>query len=124
MIKIHLKRLLDALDAIADKDDNITDTEVRERMYAVVYNGFIVQTPGYTLPSYYSLYKVKECNEMVRQALTEFISAACKSGSATAEQRFAEFQDDTVLSDGGNDYNCYFGSADNLDQLAGLARPT
>ena len=122
MITIHLKRLLDALDVIAEKDDDLTDTDVRERMYEAVYNGFIVQTPGYTLPSYYSLYKVKECNEMVRQALADFVSAACKSGSATPEQRFAEFQDDTVLSDGGNDYNCYFGSADNLDQLARLTR--
>ena len=120
MIKVHLKRLLTALDAIAAKDDDITDTEVRERLYKAVYNGFIVQTPGYTLPSYYSLYKVKECNEMVREALTEFVSAACKSGAATAEQRFAEFQDDDVLSDSGHDYNWYFGSADSLDQLAGF----
>ena len=67
MIKVHLKRLLTALDAIAAKDDDITDTEVRERLYKAVYNGFIVQTPGYTLPSYYSLYKVKECNEMVER---------------------------------------------------------
>ncbi len=122
MIKIHLKRLLDALDVIDEKDDDLTDTEVRERMYEAVYNGFIVQTPGYTLPSDYYLYKVKECNAMVRQALADFVSAACKSGSATAKQRFAEFQDDTVFSDAGHDYNWYFGSADDLDQLAGFGR--
>ncbi len=123
MIKVQLKRLLDALDAIAEKDDDISDTDVRERMYEAVYRGFILQTPGYTPPTYYSLYKVDECNEMVCQALTEFISAACKSGSATPEQRFAEFQDDTVFSDDGHDYNWYFGSADSLDQLAGFDRP-
>jgi hypothetical protein len=120
VIKAHLKRLLNALDAIAEKDDDITDTEVRELMYKAVYNGFIVQTPGYSCPSYYSLYKVDEGNDMLREALTQFVLAACKSGSATPEQRFAEFQDLAVISDGGRNYDFYFGSADSLDQLMGF----
>jgi hypothetical protein len=118
MIKAALKQLLDRLDAISEKDNDTTDTDVRERMMEAVYNGFFVQTPGYVLPENYSLYKVPECNAQVRQALMEFIAAASKVAAPDPHARFLEFQDDTVLSDGGHDFNWYFGAAESLDDLA------
>jgi hypothetical protein len=122
MIKAALKQLLDRLDVISQKDDDVTDTEVRERMMEAIYNGFLVQTPGYVLPDDYSLYKAPECNALVRQALAEFITEASKTAAAVPHERLQQFQDDSVLSDAGHNFNWYFGTSDSLDDLAGLSR--
>jgi len=70
----------------------------------------------------HSLYKAPECNALVRQALAEFITEASKTAAADPHERFEQFQDDIVLSDGGHDFNWYFGVSDNLDDLAGLSQ--
>jgi hypothetical protein len=52
--------------------------------------------------------------------LTEFIAAAA-SGPADPHERFAQFQDKSVVSDGGRDFNRYFATADSLEDLAVFA---
>jgi hypothetical protein len=121
MIKAALKQLLNCLDAIAEKDDGITDTEVREILVGAIYNGYFVQTPGYVLPKDYSLLNVTKCNRLVRDALADFIAAAAASGPADPHERFAQFQDKSVVSDGGHDFNWYFATADRLEDLAVFA---
>jgi hypothetical protein len=68
MIKAALKQLLNRLEAIGERDDGITDTEVREILVGAIYNGYLVQTPRYVLPKNYSLLKVTKCNKLVREA--------------------------------------------------------
>ena len=121
MIKAALKQLLNRLDSIGEQDNDITDTDVREVLVGAIYNGYFVQTPGYVLPEDYSLFKVKGCNQMVRDALAEFIDAAAASGPADPHERFAQFQDEGVTSDGGHDFNWYFATSDSLEDLAVFA---
>ena len=122
-MKAALKHLLNRLDAIAEEHGEVTDTDVREQMYEAVYHGFIVQTPGYTLPAEFGLFEAPG-NTVVRAALSEFITAACAAGIATAADRFAAFQDESVLSDDGNPYDEYFGHADNFEQLTAVMSPS
>jgi hypothetical protein len=123
MIESALKQLLDRFDAISDSDDDLTDTDVRERLMEAIYNGFLVRTPGYVLPDGYSLFKVPECNALIRQAMAECLAAASKTAAADPHERFLQFQDHSVLSDRGHDFNWYFGASDSLDDLAGLRWP-
>jgi hypothetical protein len=123
MMKAALKHLLNRLDAIAEEHGEVTDTDVREQMYEAVYHGFIVQTPGYTLPGKFGLFE-EDGNTVVRTALSEFIAAACAAGIAAPADRFAAFQDETVLSDDGNPYDEYFGHSDNFEQLTAVMSPS
>src|SRR3982751_1746451 len=106
-MKAALKHLLNRLDAIAEEHGEVTDTDVREQMYEAVYHGFIVQTPGYTLPGKFGLFE-EDGNAAIRAALSEFMPAASAAGIASPADRFAGFQDGSVLSDAGNPYDEYF----------------
>jgi hypothetical protein len=122
-MKDELKNLLDRLEDIANEHEELFDTDVREQMYEAVYHGFIVQTPGYTLPNSFGVFEPAG-NAKVRAALAEFIAAAKQSGPGSSEERFADFQDGTVLSKKGNPYDEFFGHANSFQQLsAAIARP-
>jgi hypothetical protein len=115
-VKEALKKLLDSLEGIASEHEEVTDTDVREQMYEAVFHGFIVQTPGYTLPQSFGMFEPAG-NAMVRAAFAEFIPAANQSGLASPEQRFAAFQDSSVLSRQGNAYDEFFGHAESFQKL-------
>lgn len=124
-MKAELKALLNRLETIAEEHGEVTDTDVREQMYAAVYHGFIAQTPGYELPTEFGLFE-EEGNEAVRSALADFIEAARTAaqgdGLNTAEKRFDGFQDGSVLSDGGSPYDEFFGHSESLKELANAMR--
>ena len=122
-MKTELKRLLNQLDAISNDYEEISDTDVREQMAEAIYHGFIVQTPGYTLPAEFGMFQPAG-DTAVRAALAEFLPAACRAGIPTPQQRFAAFQDASVLSDAGNPYDEYFGHSDSFDELsAAMSKP-
>ena len=120
-MKTTLKSLLDSLDAVSATSAEVTDTDVRERMYQAVYHGFIIQTADYALPSEFGMFQPAG-NSAVRAALADFLPAARTvahdTGLSAPQQRFEAFQDGSVLSTVGNPYDEYFGHADSLEQLS------
>jgi hypothetical protein len=122
-MKTILKQLLNRLDAISNDNGEVGDTDVREQMSEAVYHTFIMQTPGYTLPSEFGMFGPAG-NAAVHAALSEFVAAACGAGLSTPQERFSAFQDSSVLSDAGHPYDEYFGYSDNLDEWsAAMSRP-
>ena len=121
-MKPTLKKLLDKLDAISKDHEEVGDTDVREQMSEAVYHAFIVQTSGYTLPTKFGMFE-SAGDGAARAALSEFMPAACGAGLSTPQDRFAAFQDGSVLSDAGNSYDEYFGHSDSFDELSAAMSP-
>src|SRR4051812_32735979 len=92
-----LKKLLDTLDSIAEEHAEVSDTDVREQMYESVYHGFILQTPGFTLPAVFGMFDPAG-DVAIRAALAEFLSAPRAASFGTPQERFDAFQDGSVLS--------------------------
>ena len=115
-MKTELKHLLDTLDTIAAEHDEVTDTDVREQMYEAVYRGFIIQQPGYVVPSKFGMF-TPAGDELVHRALAEFIPVACAAGPSVPQRRFEAFQDDSVVSGEDHAYDWFFGYSESLEQL-------
>jgi hypothetical protein len=123
-MKATLKKLLDRLDAISKDHEEVGDTDVREQMFEAVYHAFIIQTPRNTLPTKFGMFE-SAGDAAVRAALSEFIPGACNAGLSTPQERFAAFQDGSVLSDASNPYDEYFGHLDSFDELSAvMSRPS
>lgn len=116
-MRIQLSKLLNRLDAILKDHEEVGDTDVREQMYEAVYHGFIVQTVGYSLPAKFGMFEPAG-DAAVRAALAEFVPAACALGISTPQERFAAFQDGSVLSDSGCPYDEYFGHSNSFEELS------
>jgi hypothetical protein len=96
---------------IGEEHEEITDTDIRERMFDVIFQGFIYRTPGYQAPQFYNT-DTPECNVAVRAALTKFIEqanlAADASGLDTPQKRHDAFNAADL------DLDEYFGYSDEL----------
>jgi hypothetical protein len=121
-MKNALRQLLDRLDAIRKDHPELADAEVREMLASAIYHGFVLRTPGYSLPESLGL-NSPEGNAALRIALADFLDAAVPAGARTPEQRFAVFQDPTVESQEGHCYDWYFGYAPSFpDYVAARSR--
>lgn len=107
-----LKALLDRLDLIGSTHHEIYDTECRERMSDVVFNGFIRPVADSQIPDDFGLYSA-DANALVREALANYIDAArdrgMGSGLRSFHDRLASFQDGKVCSNSGSYYDDFFG---------------
>jgi hypothetical protein len=107
-----LLELLHRLEAIEAEHEEIGDTEVRERMGAAVFNGFLKPTPNYQLAESFGMF-TKKANKLVRLALAWFLPAARQAaqqdGLDTFHKRLEAFQNLNVRTEETNDYNDYFG---------------
>lgn len=115
-MKIALRTLLNRLDEIRKEHPELGQRDLRAPLAASIYHGFIIRTPGYSLPESLGLVS-PEGNAAVRIAIAEFLDAAASSGARTPEQRYAAFQDATVESDAGHCYEKYFGYAPSFEAL-------
>ena len=118
-LKTALKKLLNTLDSVPESSEEVKyDVDSTLRLYEVIFHAFIMRTPGYHLPM--TGFWI-DCDAEVREALVDFIAdaglAAEREGLHSPEQRFVAFQDDSVLSDSGNDYCRYFGRAPSFQRL-------
>lgn len=115
-----LKTLLDDLEVIGMEHMEVEDTDVREQMYAVIYHGFIEQTPGAALPDTFGMFE-DEGNRAVKSALRRFLSAAVPEatqlGLTQAKDRFRAFENGAITSEGGKSYDDFFGSAESYEGL-------
>ena len=122
-----LLRLLDRLDAIGEQHGEVSDTAVRDYISAAVFDGFLRPVSGFALPDRYAMFS-DEGNQLVKQALAEFLSAtnhsAAEAGLSTFHERLSALQDVDVRSAGGSYFDDYFGWADPEDyDASGAVRP-
>ena len=113
-MKKALKQLLDDLDKVFEEHQEVGDTDVKQRMYDAVHDGFIVPLPGYTLPEEFGMFS-EEGEQLVRAALQSFLAHPEVSEAATLlktpKARLAAFQDNSIKSSGGMYYDEFFGYA-------------
>lgn len=103
-----LAELLKRLMAVEEAHDEVTDTDVRERLDDAVHHGFLIPTPGYRLPDEFAMY-TPEGDRAVRDALAWFLpaatTAAATEGLDTFHKRLAAFQGSGVTV--GPQWVCY-----------------
>ena len=117
-MKKALKQLLDALDKLAEGGhDEVTDTDVRERMHDAVFKTLVDPQPDYLLPDEFGMFS-PEGNREVKVILSKFIAhpefAEAKK-LPSPKERLDVFQDVDVESAGGNTYDEYFGYNDSFE---------
>jgi hypothetical protein len=117
-MKTALKQLLNALDKIVDDgQEELMDTDVRERMHDAVYKTLVDPQPDYQLPAEFGMFS-PEGNAQVRAALSKFLAhpeVAQAKKLPTPKARLDAFQDIDVESAGGNTYDEYFGYNDSFE---------
>src|SRR5262249_50621274 len=100
-MKKALRSLLNAIGRIADRFEEVTDTEVRERMRAAIERSVIGPKKGYVLPDAFGMFS-PQGDAKVKAALAKFIEAARleaqQTGLSTRKQRLLAFQDLAVES--------------------------
>jgi hypothetical protein len=112
-----LKRLLEDLDRIAKKHEEVADTDVRERMSAALRMKFLGPKRRGRFPQQFGMFSAQG-NARVRQALLSFTEAAnavaTKAKLTTPRSRLDAFQNIKVKSRSGSTYDEYFGHCDTL----------
>ena len=71
-IALLLRALLDELDRLEQQHVEFSDTLAREELAEAVHRGFIVQEPGFDLPSDFGLF-TQQGNDAVRTALAKYL---------------------------------------------------
>jgi hypothetical protein len=112
-MKELLQQLLNRLEAIGVTNDEIYDTECRDRMGDAIFDGFIRPMANFSLPLDFGL-RDTSANDAVRVALAEYINKALvlapTVGVSTFHERLNAFQDGEVKSDAeGTYFDDFFG---------------
>lgn len=107
---------LERLDAIADTCEELTDTEVRERMREVIEYYFVWDQPiDADFPRCYAMF-TETADAQVAAAVHEFVVTARRlaqaEGLAPGAARHAAIEDATIETDAGTMYDEYLGSTD------------
>ena len=107
-----LAALSGALNAVWDDHGEITDTEIRERMFDAVFRSYLHRIPNYVLPETFAT-DSPEGDAAVRAVLSAFISAASRLADAegldTPQKRLDAFYSDSSLG-----LDEFFGWMENL----------
>jgi hypothetical protein len=117
-LKNALQELLDNLDKIDDKHQELQDTAVREELHQAVIDHFVYASPGddFPLSGDYAMF-TDEGNEEIYTALGQFLNhleVRTALTQMTPQERLDAFQDDDVESSNGSTYDNYFGWAERL----------
>jgi hypothetical protein len=115
-IKKPLERILNRLDTIAQSHGEVTDTDVRDILHSVVWDGFIEMKKNYSLPNDFAMFS-KSGNKKVRTAIEKFLESIRTLTLEIPilkdkESRFEAFQDIEIQSKEGTTYDEYFGHSD------------
>ena len=94
-MKKSLNALLNALDKVGEDFEEVSDTDVRERMRDTVEKGLLDPVPGYRPPDEFGMFE-PEGNTKVKAALAKFLAAAKAeaedAGLKTRADRLRAFQ--------------------------------
>ena len=108
-----LLELLRQLEAVADRDQSIYDTAVRESLGDPIFHLFIKPNPGYVMPDDFGM--SVENDRAIKAALTIYIDSALAMapslGLDTFHKRLAAFQNHRI-STGKNTIEDFFGWCD------------
>jgi hypothetical protein len=103
-----IRHLLDAMEAAESAGAPLTDTVIREAIYDVIHEGFILMRPGYSVPNNLLLdytEGARQQNETVVKALARFLDEAKREAAAngldTPESRERAFLDSEAESSSG-----------------------
>jgi hypothetical protein len=115
-IKKPLQKILNRLDTIAQCHGEVTDTDVRDVLHSVVWDGFIDMKKNYSLPDNFAMFS-KSGNKKVRTAIEKFLESVRILTSEipafkSKKSRFEAFQDIEIQSKEGSTYDDYFGDSD------------
>jgi len=109
-----LRQLLARLEAIDEDHNGIGDTNVREHMGDDIRRGFLRLEPEFAPSGAYGL--DPEANRLVARSIARFVEAARvaseRDGLTTFHKRLAAFQNPSVRTEDGSDYNDFFGVID------------
>jgi hypothetical protein len=112
IIKKALRELVHGLDRIFEKHDEVGDTDVRDRMFVAILNGFIKPVKAYKIPAQFGMFS-DEGNALVRSALQKFLDhpeiAAARKRLRSPEDRLNAFQDYDVETAKSTNIFEYFG---------------
>jgi hypothetical protein len=107
------------LEGICQEHKELTDTDVRETLYAALNYYFIWGKPTDRLPVNYSMLSVKG-NKDVADALEDFIKQAQEMATAedipVGQPRFEILQDDSITTKGGETYDLFIGFSEEIDE--------
>ena len=122
-----LRKLLNEVEAIGDDHEELFDTDVREAMGEALFLAILRRDEGYVLPNEYGMFS-DEGNRRVAAALGSFVVAGmveCEASKlSTFHQRLQAFQDSAVVTEGGNDFEEFFGWTDpDVYDEAGALKP-
>jgi hypothetical protein len=113
-MEAELRKLLERLEDIGKEHREVFDSDVRQAMSNALVDGLARLRPDFTLPSTFGMYS-PEADEKVYAALQAFLDAARQlvsaEGLATFHQRLAAIQNHAVITDGGNDFDEFFGTS-------------
>lgn len=108
-----LEKLLNDLETLGTRHDELYDSEVRDAMNEAILQGFIYAVEDYKLPKDFGMSSSKG-NDGVRKSLDKYIKAALaqaeREGICTPAHRLVVFEDLDVCSKGGEGYDGFFGS--------------
>jgi hypothetical protein len=112
-IKKPLQRILNRLDIIAQRHGEVSDTDVRDVLHSVVWDGFIEMKKEYSLPEDFDMFS-KSGNKKVYIAMKKFLESVRILVSEipvlnSRQSRFEAFQDIEIQSKEGSTYDDYFG---------------
>lgn len=108
-----LLRLLENMELIGQHNEELFDSEVRERMGNAIMNGFVRAKAGYQVPQDLGMFS-DEANYAVRSAIQSYVdeasSAAASLGIVKFHDRLAAFQNREVRTEQTkSDYDEFFG---------------
>jgi hypothetical protein len=110
----ELRKLLERLEEIGDEHSELFDSDVRDAMGDALVDGLARLKPGFTLPVTFGMFSA-DADEKVRAAIQTFLDVArrlaVEEGLATFHQRLAAIQNPAVVTDGGNDFDEFFGTS-------------
>ncbi len=118
-----LRQLLDSLDSIFERHEEVGDSDVRDQLAAAIRGGFVAPEPDFRLPPKFGTFS-RGADKQVRTALQSFLShpevAEASRSLQTPEARLAAFQNIGVRSAKGTTYDEYFGhlSAEDITKAA------
>lgn len=109
--KEQLRRMLVRLEDVSSVNEEIFDTECRERVGLAVLDGFARRGGPDVVPNDLGL-ATEEANNRVRAAIVEFIVDASTTADAiemSFHDRLNAMQNSNVVTGGGNDYEEFLG---------------
>lgn len=112
--KQALKELLDEIERIGRRHDELYDTIVREQMAEAILRAFVFDEPDYELPRQFGM-ESRRADAAIRRALERYIDKARRlarrHGLRDPAQRLRVFEDLEVTSRGGETYDEFFGAS-------------